>query len=318
MSVDLDGTGTSAGTVISLAPTAVDFGQVEVGKTSTALQITAENSGSVAMPVASVNVTAPFVLASNGCGNSLAANSDCQLTVEFAPKQSGPASGTLTLSDSVGSQTVALTGRGAVSPTDDLAPTSLTFPSTVAGQRSAGQSIVLSNGGDLPLSSIAISVSAGFQTTNNCGTLLAEHSNCSISVVFSPSQPGSQTGTLNVVDAIKTQSVALSGTGLQAPAIGVSPTQLSFAAQPVGAASSPLTLTVSNTGGAPMANVGFQISGPAASSYAIGMTTCGADLNKGGSCTVQIVFRPMSRRRKCGGSNRNFFDAGSGASSSSR
>ena len=186
------------------------------------------------------------------------------------------------------------TGRGAVSPTDDLAPTSLTFPSTVAGQRSAGQSIVLSNGGDLPLSSIAISVSAGFQTTNNCGTLLAEHSNCSISVVFSPSQPGSQTGTLNVVDAIKTQSVALSGTGLQAPAIGVSPTQLSIAAQPVGAASPPLTLTVSNTGGAPMANVGFQITGPAASSYAIGMTTCGADLNKGGSCTVQIVFRPMA------------------------
>ena len=198
ISVDLDGTGTSAGTVISLAPTAVDFGQVEVGKTSTALQITAENSGSVAMPVASVNVTAPFVLASNGCGTSLAANSDCQLTVEFAPKQSGPASGALTLSDSAGSQTVALTGRGAVSPTDDLAPTSLTFPSTVAGQRSAAQSIVLTNGGDLPLSSIAISVSAGFQTANNCGTLLAEHSNCSISVVFSPSQPGSQTGTLNV------------------------------------------------------------------------------------------------------------------------
>jgi hypothetical protein len=294
LSVDLDGTGTSAGTVISLAPSAIDFGQIEVGKTSTALQITAENSGSVAMPVASVNVTAPFVLASNGCGTSLAANSDCQLTVEFAPKQSGPASGALTLSDSAGSQTVALTGRGAVSPTDDLAPTSLTFPSTVAGQQSPAQSIVLTNGGDISLSSIAISVSAGFQTTNNCGTLLAEHSSCSISVEFSPSQPGSQTGTLSVVDAIKTQSVALSGTGLQAPAIGVNPTQLNFAAQPVGAASPPLTLTVSNTGGAPMANLGFQISGSAASSYALAMNTCAADLNRGGSCTVQVVFRPMA------------------------
>jgi hypothetical protein len=43
-----------------------------------------------------------------------------------------------------------------------------------------------------------------------------------------------------------------------------------------------------------MANVGFQITGPAANSYAIGATTCGATLNSGGSCTAQVIFTPAA------------------------
>ena len=43
-----------------------------------------------------------------------------------------------------------------------------------------------------------------------------------------------------------------------------------------------------------MADVGFQITGPAASSYSTGVTTCGSELNKGSSCTVPVVFTPMS------------------------
>src|SRR5208282_3795375 len=54
----------------------------------------------------------------------------------------------------------------------------------------------------------------------------------------------------------------------------------------------PQTVTVSNTGGSPMANIGFSITGAAASSYSIAATTCGALLANGSSCTVQIVFTP--------------------------
>jgi hypothetical protein len=43
-----------------------------------------------------------------------------------------------------------------------------------------------------------------------------------------------------------------------------------------------------------MANVGFQITGPAAASYSIGTTTCGISLDAGGSCTVQIGFTPAA------------------------
>jgi hypothetical protein len=49
---------------------------------------------------------------------------------------------------------------------------------------------------------------------------------------------------------------------------------------------------VSNTGGSPMANIGFSITGAVASNYFIAGTTCGALLANGSSCTVQVVFTP--------------------------
>jgi len=289
----LNGTGATAG-VVNLSPGSVNFGQVAVGSTSDALQVTVENSGGTAVALSSVGATAPFMLASNACGSLLAANSDCQLTVKFQPTQAGSANGTLAVVLGTGTQTVALSGTGASVATDALAPTALSFPATAMGQLSAAQNVVLTNDGDLSLTAIAVSVSAGFQTSNNCGTALGGHSSCSISVIFAPTQAGSQTGKLTVADAQQSQMVALSGTGAQPAVIGVSPTQLSFASQMVATASAPLTLTVSNAGGVPMANVGFQITGVASGSFATATTTCGATLSAGSSCTVQVVFTPVT------------------------
>jgi hypothetical protein len=293
LTVALSGTGGSPGVVL-LTPLTLSFGQVQTGTTSSPLQVTVENSSASAFSITSVNVTAPFVLASNACGSSLAAHSDCQLTVEFAPIQAVAATGTLTLVDGVGTQTVALSGTGAAAPTDGLSPASLAFPATATGQLSAAQTVTLTNNGDLALASISVTAGAGFQTSTNCGTQLAGHSSCAISVRFAPTQTGSQSGTLTVSDALRTQTVALTGTGLAPAVIGVSPASLTFPAQQAGVASTPLTLTVSNTGGAPMANVGFQITGQAAGSFSTGSTTCGATLNSGSSCTVQVIFTPAS------------------------
>jgi hypothetical protein len=76
--------------------------------------------------------------------------------------------------------------------------------------------------------------------------------------------------------------------------LSVNPTSLTFSNQQPGVPSTPQTVTVSNTGGSPMANVGFSITGAAASSYSIAATTCGALLASGSSCTVQIVFTPSA------------------------
>jgi hypothetical protein len=153
---------------------------------------------------------------------------------------------------------------------------------------------MLTNTGGVPLNSIAVTVSGPFQSSNTCGAQLAGPGSCAISVLYAPTQLGSQTGTLTVSDALRTQTVALTGTGAQAAAIGVSPSSLSFAGQQVGVASFPLMLTVTNTGGVPMANVGFQITGQAAGSFATGATTCGATLANGSSCTVQVIFTPAA------------------------
>jgi hypothetical protein len=185
-------------------------------------------------------------------------------------------------------------GVGSGPATDTLSVTALSFPNMVIGQLSAAQTVTLTNSGDVPLTAIAISVSGAYQQTNDCTTSLAANSSCAISVQFDPSVTGTQTGTLTIYDALRTQTVALSGTGLAPPALGVSPTSLSFATVTVGQASTAQTVTVSNTGGAPLANVGFQINGLAATSFSYGTTTCGATLANGSSCTVQVTFTPVS------------------------
>jgi hypothetical protein len=292
LSVELSGTGTPAGAV-SLTPAAIDFGPVQIGTISPAEPVTAGNSGATAIPVTSVTVSSSFLIASNTCG-TLAAQADCQVTVEFAPMQSGAVAGTLTFTDGAGTQTVALTGTGAALPTDILNPLSLTFPGTAEGQDSAAQMTTLTNTGGLPLTTIAVSVSGPFQVSNPCGTQLAGPASCTIGVVFAPTQLGAQTGTLTVSDALRTQTVSLSGTGLQAAVLSVSPSSLTFAAQAVGTAGSAQTLTVTNSGGAPLANVGFQITGQAAGSFSAGTTTCGTTLANGSSCTVQVIFTPIA------------------------
>jgi hypothetical protein len=218
------------------------------------------------------------------------------LAVAFAPTEAGPASGLLTFTDGAGTQSVELGGTGVSPPTDVLNPTSLSFPPTPEGQLSSAQTVTITNSGGLLLTSISISASAQFQESNTCGTKLAAGAVCIISAIFAPTQTGTVSGTLTIGDILRSQpqTVSLSGTGLGAPALNVNPTSLTFTNQQPGVPSTPQTVTVSNTGGSPMANVGFSIVGAAASSYSIAATTCGALLASGSSCAVQIVFTPSA------------------------
>jgi hypothetical protein len=292
ISVDLTGTGTAAG-VVSLSPSSVSFGEVEVGTTSASLQVTAANSGASAIAVSSINITPPFALSSNSCGSSsIPANTDCQLQVEFAPTQAGPATGLLTFTDAAGTQTVELDGDGLAAPGDVLNLTSVGFQATPEGQLSTPQSVTITNTGGLPLTAIAISATAQFQESSTCGSQLAAGAVCTISVQFSPTQVGSITGTMTIADALRTQTVSLSGTGLAPPAFSVNPTSLTFTNQQPGVPSAPQSVTITNSGGSPMANIGFQITGAAAASYSIAGTTCGALLASGSGCAVQVAFTP--------------------------
>jgi hypothetical protein len=293
LNVTLGGTGTLAGSV-ALSPGSVSFGSVAVGATSPAQPIAASNSTGLAIPVTSVSITPPFQIASNACGSSLVARTDCQIKVNFAPTKIGAATGSLTMVDGGGTQTVQLTGTGAGAPTDVLSGTTLAFPGTMTGLVSPPQVVSVTNNGDLSLTSIANSVTGAFAVSSTCGTILAGHSSCGFTVTFVPAQVGSQTGKLTITDLLHTQTVALSGSGLLPPIFAVTPSSLTFGVQKVGASSAPSTLTVKNTGGAPMANVGFLVTGTTPGSFLTSGSTCGATLVNGNSCSVQVTFKPVA------------------------
>jgi hypothetical protein len=299
ISVDLNGTGTAAEPV-TLTPGTVSFGQITEGTVSAAQPIEVDNSNTAAVPISSLTVTAPFVLVSSGVSNpcgtsSLAANADCQLQVAFAPGTTGTFTGLLILTDGAGTQTVQLSGTAVAGPTDIInppEPSSLAFSSTAEGQLSAAMTVTITNIGGLPLTGISVSNAGEFQQTNNCGTQLAAGAVCTINVVFAPTQLGALTGTLTVTDKLKTQTVSLSGAGLTPPIFNISPLSLNFSNTAPGVASAPQTLTITNAGTTPMANIGFAFSGAAAASYSVSSTNCGAVLNGGSNCTAQIVFTP--------------------------
>jgi hypothetical protein len=291
LQVDLGGTGTPSGAV-TISPDPLSFGQVEVGS-SAQLAISVGNAASTSIPITSLTITGPFAIATNSCGTTaLAASADCQIQISFNPISAGPAAGTLTLVDDDGTQSIQLTGGGESAPTDALSPTSLSFAVTQDGQASSPQTITLTNSGGVPLTSIAVSVSSGFQVSNGCTTQLAANSSCSLKVEFVPTVPGSQSGALTVSDIVRTQTVALSGTGIAPGVISVSPASLTFTNQQPGIESPSQTLTVTNAGGAPIANLGFTFSGAAASNYTLGTVTCGASLVANASCTAQVAFTP--------------------------
>lgn len=191
-------------------------------------------------------------------------------------------------------------GSGAATGT--LSVTALNFPSTAVGEISTAEYVTLTNSGGVELTSIAVSASGAFTAASPCTAVLPANSSCTISVQFAPVTEGAASGTLTISDsaADSPQTVTLSGTGLAPPAFGVSPSTLSFSVQTVGQSTSQ-TLTVANTGGAPLSNVGFQITGSSsistATGFSTGTTTCGATLgyvSGQNSCTVVVTFAPAA------------------------
>lgn len=302
--ISLSGTGTAGGD-ITVSPATVDFGQVDLGSSSTANTVEASNGSSEPVTFTSITATGPFSVSTNyanACGaGELAAGNACPVAVTFTPTQSGAAAGTLTFTDTAGTQTVLLNGSGLAPPTDSLIPNALTFSGTPEGQLSAVQTVTVTNTGDLPLNSILFTVSGEFviassssgTSTGTCSNNLPAHSSCSVNVQFAPTQIGSVTGSLTVSDAVRTQTVGLSGTGVQPPAIGVNPASLTFPAQQPGVASAPQTVTVTNTGGAPLAGLSTQIA-PTGSFSVSATTTCGLTLAAEASCALPVVFNPAT------------------------
>uniref|UniRef100_E6PX49 Abnormal spindle-like microcephaly-associated protein ASH domain-containing protein n=1 Tax=mine drainage metagenome TaxID=410659 RepID=E6PX49_9ZZZZ len=279
---------------ITLQPSALTFPQEQISVSSPAQSISVENTGGTAITITSALVNGPFRIISNSCGSSLAATTACAISIMFTPTASGPSNGTFTIVDSAGTQTAPLTGTGVAAPTDTLSATSLSFPGTVNGQASSPMTIQLNNTGGLPLTTIGTSVTGPFSATTNCGSSLAAGSSCIITVLFSPTSLGALNGTLTVSDALRSQAVLLSGTGLAPPVITLSPSTIGFGGHQMNITTSPARFNIVNTGGSPLINATMTISGSGASSFKTYYFGCPTSIPVQQSCSPEIVFDPQS------------------------
>ncbi|MCM2327042.1 MAG: choice-of-anchor D domain-containing protein, partial [Lysobacter sp.] len=230
-----------------------------------------------------------------GPGNS------CTVEVRFQPTVVGAASGTIAFASNGGSATLDLVGNGTALPVPgiSLTPPSIAFPPQAVGTTSSPVQVTLSSAGTAPLAITSIGTTLGdFGLSTNCPiapATLAAGSTCTITVTFAPLIEGSRIGTLTVAsDAAQgTGSVALTGSGTPAPvpAVSVSSSAVSFPTTQVGTTSEPLSVTVTNAGGLPLAISAVEIVG---SGFAIVSNSCVTTLPAGAQCSVTLVFAPST------------------------
>jgi phospholipase C len=192
---------------------------------------------------------------------------------------------------------VANAGGSAISillqaPNVNFSPSSLDFGSQLVGTTTAPQDFTLTNVGTANLNITAITLAGAnpgeFSQTKNCGTVVAVGANCKISVIYAPTQMGSESASVVINDdsADSPQSLMVTGTGI-APQVDLSPPSLTFPDQTVGTTSAPMMVTLSNTGTAPLNISGITSTGDFAQS-----NDCGAVLGAGTSCTITATFTP--------------------------
>ncbi len=112
-------TGQGLQTAVDLSTHALSFGNQAVGSTSTAKAVAILNTGNAPVTIGALNVSGVFS-ATSDCGSALAVGASCVVNVTFSPADGGSASGSLTLGTGAGTQTVALSGFGAIALTAAL------------------------------------------------------------------------------------------------------------------------------------------------------------------------------------------------------
>lgn len=102
------------GTLVSVSPLSLNFGNVNAGVGGTSLPITVSNPGSAPAAISSIRLSgSPVYRLKNGCSTSLAAGSSCTLTLWFFPQSAAIYNATVTVTDGSGTaQIVSATGTG--------------------------------------------------------------------------------------------------------------------------------------------------------------------------------------------------------------
>jgi len=208
-SVPLTGLGTAP--AASVFPHSMSFTEV-LGGTSATKNVTLRNTGNGPLQVMNVVATGPFT-PTNNC-TAIAPATSCTIQVSFTPIALGAASGTLTITDNAGAQTVSLSGNGSAPVT--FFPNTVNFFTVAVGTTSATKTITLKNHLSVGLTFTGMTTSPGFAiASSTCGASIGAKATCTINVTFSPLAAGSVTGALTVSDTAATspQTVTLKGVG---------------------------------------------------------------------------------------------------------
>ena len=304
-------TGTGDG-VLTLAPTAQDFGSVAVGQSGTPVAFTVTNDGSTDVVINHFTTSGPnffdFLIDPGTCGPALAPTGSCTFTVRFAPLATGARAAILTVTGAGGAPTASanLTGTGGASAALTFAPASFDFGNRQVNFTMGGVFFfTISNTGGAataPLDQFVFTGAAAADFSiddQHClGVSLAPGASCDLSVQFIPHTTGQRSATLTVSSSTggASGSAQVSGTGVPPTIFAVTPPTINFGSVDLGQTSPVFTYTLTNTGPSPG---GFFVTdsfiGVGKADYNQLTSECwGNPVDVGASCRFTVSFSPKA------------------------
>jgi len=177
--------------------------------------------------------------------------------------------------------------------------TSVAFGNQQVGTASTAHMITVLNSGNANLDvSSATLIGANvpsFSLTNNCTTPVEPATQCTMFVTFTPGGAGAKSASINIVSNAPTSPtvVTLTGTGIAAPTLSLSPTSIPFGNQVEGTSSSAHAITVTNTGTSTLNVSSVSLDGANVPSFS-SSNNCSTAIAPSGTCTIMVTFTPPS------------------------
>jgi len=287
---------------LTITPSTLTFGEVDIGLASTSQRLTVLNSGyaDVSLSVPPYTVSTHFEVSATTClPGTFVQLATCTIDVVFRPQSTGTLAGTLVV-NSTGSYyppvTMSGTGMAPLVPDISVTPTQVDFGAEQVGSTSPARAVTVANLGLAPLVISRLQVQGDFSFTTDCSaTALPSQATCRVDAVFSPVVSGTRFGSITLAsndpDSPEVQ-VMLQGEGVAPPrgVLTLSPLALFFPDTFAGERSPGQSARLANTGNASVslgaitvAGAGFDVS-----------HSCSAFLAPGDSCVITAVFAPAS------------------------
>jgi hypothetical protein len=293
---------------VTLSTTNLVFATPQAVGTSITQSVTLTNNTNATSTPTALTITAITISGANAADFTtpaisaatpvtVAAGASYTFTVTFDPQAAGSRSATLSIAGTVSTQvpqTVNLSGI-AIQPAVSASVSSLIFPSTIVGAKSAQQALILTNTGTSQLTIASLSITPNYSwsssnlTSTGSGTV-QPGAQCTIQVQFAPTAAGSIAGSLVIANnsSISSLTIPLSGTAVAGtPGISPSPASVSFGTINEGA-SLTATVTITSSGTSPLVITGVSVAG---TGFALAGNTC-STIAPTAQCTIQVRFTP--------------------------
>jgi len=305
-----------SGPSISLSANSLSFPSQQTNSTSPAQMLTLTSTGAQALSINSIAISGPDsadFTESDTCHppNVLQPKAFCSASVAFKPLTPGPKQASLTVTDDApGSpHSVPLTGTAVAppppAPAVTIAPNPVNFPTIAQGATSSPINITVTNSGNatLHISTVTIAGNNSADFSNSAGSCsggtIAANSSCSISVIFTPLAPGHRTETISIVDdaADSPQVINVSGDAIPAPvpAVTLTPNPVNFPTITQGTSGTPISVTVTNSGGATLHVTTVTVAGSNSADFTNPASPCAnSAIAPNSSCSISVTFAPLA------------------------